>query len=146
MAMSRTLLITMAMVAMVCYVGCKGSGDDPISVSPPEAPLTKEDSIIADCYLVRDAAEAYAAANNGIYATDPWHSTLPDGRILIDFLPDGKLLVNLYNGGRYLPIPGHPGGPGEIGYTGRTSVEPYGYVIRGVGADYSVIIELYTEF
>jgi len=117
-------------------------------VVPPDdgTPLTKEDSVVANCYIVRDAAEAYAAANNGVYATDPWGDALPDGRTLVDFLPGGRLLMNPFNGLRNLPVPGHASLPGETSYTGRTSVEPYGYVIRGVGEDHDVILALHTDF
>ena len=128
-------MITMALVAMVCYLGCQESGD-PISIEPPDhAPaLTKDDSVMANAYLVRDAAEAYAAANGGNYSMnlgDP----LPDGRTLIDFLPEGKLLLNPYTGVASSPGDYAASTPGQVGYIAYLSDPPYGYQITAVGAD-----------
>jgi len=132
--MFRTLLITTAIIAMVCYIGCKDNAGAPISVTSPDdvTPLTKDDSVIANAYLVRDAAKAWARENGGDYARDLFEE-LPDGRNLIDFLPDGAMLMNPYEGVKSNPVPHFGAWPGEVGYTYYRGVSPYGYQITGIG-------------
>jgi len=92
---------------------------------------------MANVYLVRDAAEAYAAANGGDYAAalgDP----LSDGRTLIDFLPGGKLLHNPYIGVRDSPMGFSAGHQGQIGYEPFISDPPYGYYITAIGAEIGI--------
>ena len=125
----------MAMVSMVCYVGCKDASD-PISVLPPidETPLTKDDSVIVNVYLVRDAAEAFAAANNGVYPFD-LRSETPDGRRLMHFLPGEQQLVNPYTYVRNIPFGHDVSYPGQVGIRVYTGTPPYGYHITGVGPE-----------
>jgi hypothetical protein len=133
--MFRTLLITMALVAMACYLGCKDTGD-PISVSPPDdAPLmTKDDSVIANCYLLRDALDAYAAANGGLVPGSNLDE-LPDGRTLYDFLPGGLRLLNPYSGVRTDPIDAPARSPGETGWRVSGPLPLPGYIINGIGGE-----------
>jgi len=134
--MFKTLLITMALVSMVCYLGCEDDGGVPLAVTPPvdETPMTKDDSVIVNCYLVRDAVEAFAAANNGRYPVDPWYSETQDGRTAIDFLPNREALVNPFSGARTEPTPGTAAHPGQTGYV--VYPEALGYVINGLGSTY----------
>jgi len=134
----------MALVAMVCHVGCKDDAGDPLSLTSPidETPTTKADSVVMNCYLVRDAAEAFAAQNNGVYPYDMKGNELPDGRTLIDFLPDGEYLVSPATGARTEPWPGFPTFPWSTGYMGQRSTEPYGYVIIGLDDDFHELIRL----
>ncbi|HXV12604.1 MAG TPA: hypothetical protein VEC56_00230 [Candidatus Krumholzibacteria bacterium] len=83
-----------------------------LSVDPP-APTTEE-LIIADCYVVRDALEAFAAENGGDY---PRQSNEPSdaGNLLVTFLPGGTRLTNRYTGLATAPTFGNPQWPGEIG-------------------------------
>jgi hypothetical protein len=115
--MFRSALITMAMVSMVCYLGCKDTAGDPVSATPPadETPLTKDDSVAANCQITFDALVAYTVINSG--AVPPSiYTELPDGRTVVDFLPDGQLLVNPYNGLRAVPIHARGAIPGDTGW------------------------------
>jgi len=144
--MAKTLLITTLIVSMVCFLSCKEDADDPIAATPPDdvIRLTKDDSVKANAHLVRDAAEAFAAANGGVYARDV-HESLPDGRNLIDFLPDGQMLLNPYTYLKDSPEPHLGWEPGDVGYTYFRGVSPFGYQINGVGADYENIIVLLLD-
>ena len=143
--MFKKTLITVAMVSLVCYLGCGDTTGDPITVTPPidEAPLTKDDSVVANCYLVRDAVEAFAAANGGEYPVVIWYEETPDGRTTLDFLPGGELLVNPFTGLRTEPTPATAA---NIGQTGYMSVRPDHYIINGIGSDWpDELIILTTE-
>ena len=141
--MNRILLIV-ALVLALCYTGCREDSDSPISPPPDTVNLmTKDDSVIANAYIVRDAAEAFAAANNGMYAEEPWTEETLDGRTLIDFLPEGKPLLNPYNGLRMDPIPGGASAAGQVGYRAFRSIEPHGYIIDAIGGNgYEYLIVL----
>jgi len=145
--MFKTLLITIAIVSMVSYLGCKDPGGTPISVTPPadETPLTKDDSVMANAHLVRDAAEAWAALSGGNYPRDT-REELPDGRTLVSFLPNGELLVNPYTSQRTSPLSAMGVNPGQVGYDNLVSGPPYGYKINGVGSEAGVnIIMLHLD-
>ena len=132
---------------MVCFVSCKDNSGDPISVEPPidETPLTKDDSVMANAYLVRDAAETWAALNGGVYARDT-REELADGRSIEDLLPNGELLMNPYTHVRDCPAPFSAYRVGEVGYDFFRAVSPYGYKINGVGAELGTdIIVLYVD-
>ncbi len=145
--MIKTLLITMAIVSMVCFMSCKDNSGDPISVEPPidETPLTKDDSVMANAYLVRGAAETWAALNGGVYARDT-REELPDGRSIEDLLPNGELLMNPYTQQRDSPTPFSAYRVGYVGYEVFRSASPYGYRVNGVGSEMATnIILLYVD-
>jgi len=127
-------LITVALIATVCFLGCRDNGGDLLDASPPDEPPTptKDDSVLANVYLVRDAAEAFALANAGVYP-DRLSDELPDGRTLIAFLPSGQWLVNPYSHLRDSPVDAHAYHQGRVGYQPYRTYSPYGYVISAVG-------------
>ena len=139
-------LLTTALVMALCYTGCSDDSSTPIIPDPDTLTLmTKDDSVIANAYIVRDAAEAFAAANNGLYPRLTTEKTL-DGQTLIDLLPDGKYLVNPYVGFMDSPRDGFAAYPGQVGYMQYASIEPYGYTIDAVGADGATrLIVLYKD-
>ncbi len=131
-------LLSICLVMALCYTGCSDDSSTPIIPDPDTLTLmTKDDSVIANAYLVRDAAEAFAAANNGVY---PWLTTSEglDGQTLIDLLPEGKLLLNPYWGWMDSPIDGFAAAAGQVGYV-AWDVDgdgiPDGYAIDALGAD-----------
>jgi hypothetical protein len=133
--MYRILLIV-ALVLALCYTGCREDSDTPIS--PPQDTVTlytKDDTVIANAHIVRDAAEAFAAANNGVYPYDASSAKTPDGRTLRDLLPEGKLLVNPYSGVMDSPVDGIASHPGQVGHMLFTTSAPYGYTISALGGD-----------
>jgi hypothetical protein len=86
--------------------------------------------VIADCYVVRDALEAFAAENGGVYPVGPVDA----------LLPGGQPLVNHYTGIRTGPVLYDSQWPGEIGvilyseYAGLgASPPPTGYRVVGRG-------------
>jgi hypothetical protein len=99
------------------YVVGRGESQDFVftNIPDPEVHLQRERTVLNNCFLVRSAAEAFAAANDGDYSNglaDP----LPIGDVLIDLLPGGRMLVNPYTGHRTEPRRGGATAPGEIGY------------------------------
>jgi hypothetical protein len=99
--------------------------------------LTKERQVIENCLLVRDAAEAFAADNNGVYSNGLADYT-PAGMTVIDYLPVGRLLVNPFTGYPTEPVVGVPAARGSTGYLaldidGDGTMD--GYKIDGLGGD-----------
>ena len=99
--------------------------------------LTNPDSLVlSHCRLVQEAAENFAADNNGVYAGNLADVT-PAGDTLIDYLPDGCLLPNPYSGAQSEPVGAAAGTPGQVGYTvvvDHTGTNS-GYTITGFGRD-----------
>ena len=135
--MYRFLLTTILVIAL-CYTGCSDDSSTPIIPDPDTLTLmTKDDSVIANAYIVRDAVEAFAAANNGVY---PWITTSEglDGQTLIDLLPEGKLLLNPYWGLLDSPVDGLAAQAGQVGYVAWDvdgDGNRDGYTIDALGAD-----------
>jgi hypothetical protein len=139
-------LITLALVSALCFTGCSDDSSTPITPDPDTLTLmTKDDSVIANAYLVRDAAEAYAAANNGLYPRLTSEKTL-DGQTLIDFLPDSEYLANPYDGLLDSPVDGTAARGGQVGYVSLDrdgDGVPDGYTIDALGEngdDYLIVI------
>jgi hypothetical protein len=100
--------------------------------------LSMELDVIENCLLVRDAAEAFAADNNGVYSNGLADET-PAGMILIDYLPEGRLLINPITGMHTEPVVGSPAAQGSTGYLssdGDSDGAMDAYMIGGVGASY----------
>lgn len=110
-----------------------------------------EDSVGANCYMVRDAAEAFAAANGGIYPFDATVDTTPYGDAVIDILPGGGFLENPFTGMATEPMDVSASNPGTTGYEPIIGIHPVhgpgvcvGYCITGVGKlplEHIVVIE-----
>ena len=97
--------------------------------------ITNFDSLVtANSHLVQEAAENFAAFNDGVYAGNLADVDLA-GNTLIDYLPDGQLLLNPYTGALTEPVGAPAATPGQTGYvvivdhTGTNS----GYTITGFG-------------
>jgi len=105
--------------------------------------LTKDDSVLTNCEIVRLALEQFAADNGGNYPETKW-TTGSNGEYLIDYLPGGQNLVNPYHGGRSEPTD-YGRGPGETGYISAHNggVPATGYIIEGTGAAPPVLIYRY---
>lgn len=105
---------------------------------PGRRHLTNDELVIRNCFLVRDAAEAWAAESGGDYPGDPESRNL-SGHTLIDFLPGGMHLVNPYDGSKSQPMYLAWGNPGEVDYLSfdddrcNPSCDPNGYMITGFG-------------
>ncbi len=93
---------------------CNGSITETVGRNTPAV----ADLVLKNCLLVQEAAEAFAAENNGIY---PYNlsSTSLAGNTLVDLLPQGTLLVNPVTGQASEPNPAYWGGAGY----GTTSFE-----------------------
>ncbi|MBU8922682.1 MAG: hypothetical protein KOO63_12760 [Bacteroidales bacterium] len=91
--------------------------------------------VIANCHIIRFAAEAFAAENGGVYPASAADMT-PGGNRLTDFLSGGMLLVNPYTSRRTEPSVwgGSACNPGESGYQAAViDGINAGYCITGVG-------------
>ena len=91
--------------------------------------------VMASCYTVQAAAEAFAAENNGVYADDVGVDATPAGNTLIDFLPGGANLENPFWKALTEPVDGLYNNPGATGYADMkdASGTPAGYTITGTG-------------
>jgi hypothetical protein len=119
----------------------RGEHGDFILSNAPDV-INKEQAVARNGLVVRDAAEAWAASNNGVYSNglaDP----NPQGETLIDFLPGGRLLINPFTS---LPTEPVAGGAASAGSTGYLAIDSNGngsmdcYIIDGLGASYYEII------
>jgi len=103
---------------------------------------SRDELVIRNCLLVRDAAEAWAAESGGAYPTDP-EIRNTSGHTLVDFLPGGVYLVNPFDGMRDEPRYLCYGNPGETDYLyydgygcgecGLDECGHDGYMITGFG-------------
>jgi len=123
--------------ATSCLLG--GSDDGDMALPKQRRPKpTRDDLVIRNCRLVRDAAEAWAAESDGDYPGDP-ESRNTSGHTLIDFLPGGMYLVNPFDGTRSQPLYLAWGNPGDTEYLGfgddccEPFCDPNGYMITGFG-------------
>ncbi len=83
----------------------------------PSAPLTPEEAqVIANCYVVQQAAEDFAAANGGVYASNVSLDTNLNGDTIINLLPGGTRLENPFTGSLSEPGEGPAARRGETGY------------------------------
>jgi hypothetical protein len=115
------------------YVGAAGAGGDG-GDGTIASPLSQKEQVVENGRLVRAAAEAFAARNDGWYPTNLIDKNR-DGVRLVDLLPGGQLLVNPVTGARNLPIDGAATGSGETGYLALVVDDriPKGYWIKGNG-------------
>ena len=119
-------------VAMLAVAGCHS--DD--SFQPVPATPTTDELIIADCYIVRDAMEAYAAANGGEFF-DPDN---PRSEFTA-FLPGDTDLPNRYTGRATVPVFNLAQWPGEIGVLvfSDENFDQVGYRVIGRGRNGELI-------
>ena len=130
--------------AIVCalLIGClHGESDNATSPTGPSYSIN-ELQVIENTYIVRDAAEAFAGENNGVYPSRTTDET-DSGKSFRSFLPDGQSLVNPYTGLPTEPTVGVAGSPGETAYypDSDTTNVVRGYWISGYGDD-DLIIEI----
>ena len=102
-------------------LGCSDHG----TVAPAPTPASTEELIVADCYTLRDAMEAFAAENGGYYPGG-LNAQSAAGHRFDSFLPAGGL-TNRYTGFHNQPLFYDSPWPGEIGVL----LFPDGYQING---------------
>ena len=107
----------------------------------PDSLIKLDRLVIANCYIVQAAAEAFAEENNGAYPDDVGVDETPAGNTLIDFLPGDTSFENPFTTSLTEPINGSAYSPGQNGYAdlrdaNATSV---GYVITGFGSQQTII-------
>ncbi len=127
-------LISLVLTLML-GAGC-GEETAPVNVEPPI-----EDLVIANCYTVQQAVEAFAVANSGVYPSNVFINTNLNGNTVIDLLPGGAKLENPFTGSPTEPTDGFAAFRGATGYSpqinGGVNTD---YTISGVGRDYLIII------
>ena len=101
----------------------------------PSTPLSPEEAqVIANCLTVQQAAEAFAARNNGVYPPDFSLTQNLDGNTLIDLLPGGVYLTNPFTNLATEPAYGVAQLPGQTAYfavLGGQTLDDY--LISGFG-------------
>lgn len=107
--------------------------------------LTIEERVIENCYIVRDAVEAWARESGGSYPDTPW-SKSPLGNTLYDLLPNSAPLMNPFTGHRVDPQVGVAAHAGESGYIGvEVGSRIAGYFITGCGHEDGIVIVTITK-
>ncbi|MEJ2719817.1 MAG: hypothetical protein P8181_01570 [bacterium] len=103
----------------------------------PRRQLSRDEEVIRNCYLVRDAAEEWSRENGGGYPAVPWGHENTAGHTLIDLLPGGGELENPYTGDENLPLYLTCSSPGRTEYLSyaEDGVGVVGYMITGWGED-----------
>ena len=157
-------IITILSMSLLCFVSSCGSGGNPTIAANDESaalvvladpvgesqlglgaaesadaagiPAAKKLQVVTNCSIVREAAEAFAADNNGLYPAGVSCSVSLLGKTLIDYLPGGAHLVNPYHGQATEPVDGAAANQGETGYIGcYCPSTPKAYRITGVAND-----------
>jgi hypothetical protein len=77
--------------------------------------MRKEKVAIRNAQIVQEAAEAFAADNNGVYAGNT-RDINQTGNTLIDYLPGGYRLENPFSGIYDSPMDGCAAAAGQVGY------------------------------
>ena len=134
--MVRNTAIALFIAASMCVSGCLDSSEENfVPDTPVIPPLTKDELVIANCEIVRDALEAYASENDGEYPVTDSDRNLAD-KGLRDYLPGGQQLANPYTGTATEPTYGALGvQAGSTGYIARSDSQDRltGYRINGIG-------------
>ncbi len=115
----------------------------PVLAPPSLPPVVSADSIlVAQCRLLEDAVEAFAATNDGEYPQNLDTDTLETGESVLDLMTAGGGYVNPYTDEETVPVNGQATGPGSIGYEPVVVEETiFGYTITGFGEE-TVEVEL----
>ena len=141
MVMFSRITAAALLIASVTLTGCLDKNQETAPEVPVAPEVTMNDLIVANSETVRDAVEAYALENNGVYSTVSIQRNLANKK-LQDYLPNGELLVNPYTGWTTEPsIGAHPHEVGDTGYIALVNSEgiPNGYVINGLNEDLEFI-------
>ena len=123
--MLRKSLVLLTLLACFVVGGC--SDENPLINERAET-LPLDDLVIANCYAVEAAAEAFAAENDGFF---PFQRSE-----LIAHLPQGTRLENPYTNLLNVPLDGTAASPGETRYRSYVGIygDVVGYFITGFGA------------
>jgi len=118
-------------------IGGLESGDTTFT-NAPDSLVQLDERTIENCHIVQAAAEAFAADNGGVYATDN-ATRNPLGRTIQSYLPGGQLLMNPYWEIRTEPtwgaVAASAGGSGYVGVDPDGDGIMDGYFIDGLGGD-----------
>ena len=106
--MKKSLIL---LVLLLLFTAGCGDESAPVVVEP-----SLEDLVIANCYIVQQAAEDFAAQNNDVYPSDVDVSQNLDGNTLINLLPGGVQLTNPFTGLQSVPNNGAALAAGETAY------------------------------
>jgi len=129
-----------------------GACEDDTGPNPKEdgASLTKDDTVAANCEVVAEALEAYAAENAGDYPRLLDQESL-SGNTVFDLLPGGQMPIDPYSGQPGdLEECGNPT-PGNVLYY-PVVTNPWGpsspvanFRVTGYGANGNVVAELFHD-
>ena len=143
--MKKSVIASILLYSFV-LAGCRDQSlpvDPPVNPPPPTLQLTlEEEQVVANCYTVQEAVEAFAADNNGVYPHNTTTDTNLSSNTVVDLLPGGMHLLNPFTGFRQEPRDGAAATPGETGYlkTVDGNLVPVNYVIAGFGETETILI------
>ena len=136
-AMRNLFFITMICVVLV-MLSCSGDEVE-CPCAPPEPSIYElEARVIANCYILEEALEAYMEDNEGACPEDVCSDTNRVGLTLIDYLPDGQLMENPFTGERTEPVDTIATEPGQTGYL-KSARSPVLFYINGFGESYTIL-------
>ena len=122
-----------------------GESDRIITLSNlPDSLFIKDEKVIENCLIIREALTAYADANDGQHPFSIESETNLQGLRLLDYFPDATLLPNpYYDDLPMVPVIGLCANPGDCGIATMSSEENFrtGYLLDGCG-EAQVIIQI----
>ena len=130
--MKKSLILPV--LTLLAIAGGCGNDRSPVDVQP-----SLDDLVIANCYAVQQAAEDFAAGNNGVYPVNVDKDKNLDGNTLVDLLPGGLYLTNPFTNIRSEPFSGAAMVSGQTGYVAAIDSVAVGYTITGFGANFFII-------
>jgi len=147
MVMFTRITLAALLFVSVTLSGCLDNQEAAEPEGPAAPEVTMNDLIAANNRIVRDAVEAYALENNGVYPVASDRRNLVDKR-LKDYLPNAQYLVNPSTGLPSEPsIGAHPHEPGGTGCVALVNSEGVsnGYEINGLDENYDFIATIRRE-
>jgi len=135
--MDQNTAIRALLVVALCLAGCLGNAEEITLPQGPKPPaLTKDDLVVVNCEILRDAFEVYALGNGGEYPSNASRLNTA-GKSLLNYLPNGQWLYNPYTGDSSEPyVGGTAAAKGSTaGWAMGNSIDGRltGYQITGVG-------------
>jgi hypothetical protein len=132
-------------VILLTIILLPACGRDTAPVLAPSFPpqeISADSILVAQCGLLEQAVEVFAAVGDGEYPENIDIDTLDTGESVLDLMPDGGVYVNPYTDKETVPVNGQATGPGAIAYAPIVVEETiYGYMITGFGEE-SIEVQL----
>lgn len=120
--------------------GCGREADPVLTPVAPDAPVSPDSILTAQCGLLSEAVESFAALRDGAWPLDLEADSLETGETVLDLMPLGGRYTNPYTGIETVPSTCRAASPGEIGYEPVIVEErQVGYLVTAFGETGTVV-------